>query len=1158
MISTEIYIEDYKLDLLQDISTEFSYSIDDIVDFGSRNTSFSKTINISGTAINNKIFGFVFDLGNANFTDDALPNVNYNFNASKSAQCRIFIDKIQVFKGTLRILEIVIDGKTIEYQCSVFGELGGFISSLGNNRIEDLDFSFYDHTYTHENITASWEVSGARGTSNSTAYGSGYYYPLIDYGNVSTDKLDYNVMTFRPALFVKQYIEKIFAGSGYTYDFPLLDTDAFKRLIIPHNQKILSTISNVQLTATPIATTYTGSGITIPLGFTNTTLGSFTYAGTTYIYTGASKVINLDFKLIGLYTAGGIATLNVKKAGVTIGSYYIGAPFPGHYFTANINLVGITFNTSDSLTFSLDWTSASTGYNLVVQSGGSLSLTTTSSDVVPVNYNEAIKINSTIPKGIFQRDFFLSICKMFNLYVYDDIYTDKKIYIKPYIDFYSTGSSTSLDWSNKIDRSKPLSIKPMSELNARYYQFKYKDDTDNYNENYKKKYNENYGDRLYDTAYDFSKDTDTLEVIFASSPLVQATGRDKRVTQILKISDNNTKEQSVDSVIRIMQVQKITGVASWNIKNQAGSSNLVTGTAYGYAGHLHFNDAGVPDNDLNFGAPKEVYITATSYPTTNLFNAYYSDYIAEITSKDSKLLTCSALLNTIDINTLDFSKHIWIDGVLFKLNNIIGYNPMEYNTTKVSLLKVIETNEPPVTTTTTSTTTTTTTAATSTTTSTTTAGTSTTTSTTTGGGTTTTTTTIAPTTTTTSTTTTTTTLPPVTYDFSATCTGITQTITISNFAGGDGTNYYANVVTYGDAGSAAAGATSLVTGGVRTYTGQPNGTRYVYVSSGSRSLVKNGGNTCTTTTSTTTTTTTIQQVWYQLANCNGGGTVYSTNYDIGYAAVNDRVFGTVSGVPSTLTVTSVLFSNPGGTQIGIVNSGQTGCPATTTTTTTTTTQAPVNANISSVCTGVTQTITVDSFSGGDGSTYYASDTTYGDPASAAAGAVSLVSSGTRSYASQPNGTRYVKITSTIRENVLSGGQTCTTTTTSTTTTTTTVAVWSAAVRMSKLSSTTGSVTLYESSDGVTFNSIASRTTNGITLVSLQKGYYYYITTIRLTCTGSCSTVAPQSTWSYYGVTYGPNVGGAFNGSSVDSDVIQTATSGVDPNYDFIGYINNLV
>ena len=46
MISTEIYIEDYKLDLLQDISTEFTYTIDDIADFGAKNTSFSKTISL--------------------------------------------------------------------------------------------------------------------------------------------------------------------------------------------------------------------------------------------------------------------------------------------------------------------------------------------------------------------------------------------------------------------------------------------------------------------------------------------------------------------------------------------------------------------------------------------------------------------------------------------------------------------------------------------------------------------------------------------------------------------------------------------------------------------------------------------------------------------------------------------------------------------------------------------------------------------------------------------------------------------------------------------------------------------------------------------------------------------------------------------------------
>ena len=61
---TEIYIENYLLDLSEDIDTEFTYAIDDIQDFGSKNTSYSKTIRIAGNSNNNEIFGFIFDLNN--------------------------------------------------------------------------------------------------------------------------------------------------------------------------------------------------------------------------------------------------------------------------------------------------------------------------------------------------------------------------------------------------------------------------------------------------------------------------------------------------------------------------------------------------------------------------------------------------------------------------------------------------------------------------------------------------------------------------------------------------------------------------------------------------------------------------------------------------------------------------------------------------------------------------------------------------------------------------------------------------------------------------------------------------------------------------------------------------------------------------------------
>jgi len=679
MISTEIYVEDNRLDLVDEISTEFSYAIDDIQDFGSRNTSFSKTINITGTANNNKIFGFVFDLGNANITDDTEPNVGYNFNASKVANCRIFIDKIQIFKGVLRLLEIVKDGSAIEYQCAVFGELGGFISALGNNRLEDLAsvsgggysaYSAYNKAWTAANIT----------DQTTSVANSNVLFGLIDVGNVSTLKVDFDFRAFRPCFKVKEMLEKIKIQSGYTWDFPYLTNSLFDRLVIPANSKTLSNTTTQAFYATANAASYSTDNYP---DFTVVTAGNFTLTGNSYYYNSATALgctisAQLSLEITDVYPAAPQdVTISLRVNGVAVDS----ETFP-------INAVPTPLNTQLEYTTTLNQNDyidvfiSSTANTYDVDSGYLRVDSQTATDV-PINYGETIQMDKQLPRGIFQRDFFLSICKIFNLYVYDDPVDEKKIIIKPYINFYSGATE---DWTNKIDRGKPMSIKPMSEINARYYQFKYKQDNDVYNENYRKKYAEGYGDNIFDTTFDFVKDTDTTEIIFSASTLYQKTGTDKIYPAIYKVGSGGI-EESMDFNIRIFQAKYITGRTGYAIKD--GSQNKQNNvTTYTYVGHL--DDPFTPTNDINFGAPKEIYFQATTYPTTNLFNAFYSDYMAEITDKDSKLLTCNALLNTIDIYNLDFGKLIWIDGVLFRLNTIEGYNPMDYTTTKVSLLKAIE------------------------------------------------------------------------------------------------------------------------------------------------------------------------------------------------------------------------------------------------------------------------------------------------------------------------------------------------------------------------------------------------------------------------------------------------------------------------------------
>jgi len=214
---TKIFIEGSELDLTQGLTNQITYAIDDLQNLDSKSTSFTKTIILPGTARNNYLFGNIFEFNNANVSNEYQNNVLYNFNASKDAQARIEVDGLQIMKGTLRILQITREGNNIDYECSLIGELGGFVNALGNSLLEDLDFSAYDHTLNVTNISNSWDTSGS----------AGYCYPLIDYGNVSTGvygtaKQDFIYTTFRPALFVREYIDKIIKNAGYTWDSDFL------------------------------------------------------------------------------------------------------------------------------------------------------------------------------------------------------------------------------------------------------------------------------------------------------------------------------------------------------------------------------------------------------------------------------------------------------------------------------------------------------------------------------------------------------------------------------------------------------------------------------------------------------------------------------------------------------------------------------------------------------------------------------------------------------------------------------------------------------------------------------------------------------------------------------------------------------------------------
>jgi uncharacterized protein (TIGR02145 family) len=759
-----IFIENKELDVLQDFSHQITYSIDDIANLDTKTTAFSKTIVLPGTANNNKLLGNIFEFSNSNFTIDGNPNVGYNFNASKSAKVYVESNGLQIMKGVLRLLEIVIDGNNIEYEVGLFGELGGFVSAMGTKRLQDLDFSIYNHVYNKDWWEQSWQqgknwhltntdlhinyfqvfnkiffglvendiititnsTNGNNGTYivdhivNTSGYvrvyvksnwpnpgyddfdiqfsrniTSGFYYPLIDYGKVSGNKHDYYYTALRPALFVRDYLTKIIASSGYTFESEFIDTDFFRRLVIPNNDKdfirrstdtYLDLIKVGNTTYTFTSQLATGQNII----FQNNTLNDFTYASGVYTYTnGNTRSINITGKI---YYNGTAMHENiffiVKKSNTNI---------YGETLTNTTSSFEFSFNTDisyyETLTFKLICGGVNAGASVMqILSNSTIVTKSNPAGAITLGYGDNVIMNDILPSNIFQKDFFISILKMFNLMVVEDKFTSKHLKIIPYTLFYDLDNASYLDWTSKVDRSEPIRIKPMSEVNSRYYELKYKGDSDYYNDKYKKRFNQGYGDVKFDNNLEFVKDTQTSEVIFGATPLVGYQDEDKVVPTIFKWDgtyDNagdQQNEDNVSSVLRIMQIKNVTGVTSWNV-NTTGST-LASYTTYPYAGH--FDDPDAPNSDINFGALNELYFALASGALgNNLFNAFYSPYLAEITDKDSRLVTCKMKFTETDIFNLNFSKFIWIDQVLYRLNKIYDYTPNEL--CKVDLLRVIYT-----------------------------------------------------------------------------------------------------------------------------------------------------------------------------------------------------------------------------------------------------------------------------------------------------------------------------------------------------------------------------------------------------------------------------------------------------------------------------------
>lgn len=702
---SELFLNGTRVELTEELSAAYTLQIADIREPKTRNGSLSKTVRLPGSKTINKLLGGIFDVAK-DIETSGVVNFTPDFNPNLKCTAKHYVDGLLQFNGFMKLKNIERDQQDFSqlyYNVNLFGEVANIYADLGDAKMTDLNLSAYNHTYNKTNQKATW---------TDTNYGTGYVYPMINYGGIPA--ANWAVENFYPAVYLKTYIDKIFDYAGKTYTCPFFSTAFFKRLTIPFAGDKLTITSTQQ--ASRLFSAYTSADTSGTVGAVNpvlfnaettdpsnqfdTATGLFTVANSGYYSFYSSGVVTYDAitTVTGYPVAQVFVELIVTRGASTYNYPIDGETGPGSGPTYTSGQVIHTFNyqgwSQQLLLLSGDVVkikSSETNFGYTGTVGKKISANAIFFNNVPntaIVDGGTLDMQAALPVDVKQADFFTSILRVFNMYCEPDKENPNNLIIDIEEDFYGTGSTRV--WTKKVDSSKPMTVEPMGALQARRYKLKYADDSDYWNKFYTEKWKESYGEKNLDITNDFLKNTEVNEVIFAPTPSIGDSSHDRIIPEIYQLG-NSGVQTATRSKLRLLYWggSKATNF-SWNYNSTIAGTSVET--TYPYSGHL--DNPISPTVDLSFGVPREIYYTnpygTTTYTNNNLYNIYHSKFLSEITDRNSKIVTLFVDLKPLDIYRLSFRDKIFIDGHYFRLQKVIDYDPIIPRTTQVELLKLKE------------------------------------------------------------------------------------------------------------------------------------------------------------------------------------------------------------------------------------------------------------------------------------------------------------------------------------------------------------------------------------------------------------------------------------------------------------------------------------
>jgi len=231
-----------------------TFQISDFKDLTSTSGDYSKTFKVPATKNNNNIFKHIY-----------IPNIYIDNNVTSKKSCRVIFNNLYSLVGLIQVDGVGGYGETPSYyNCVFFGSNLSWASDMQDSKMNEIEWGIGgdELTYNKESIVTTWQDEDCN-----TSPSSYIVYPITSYGDynalgesgtiqlldtaydagvgTSSSMLGYYgflesgdtygtpppVADWRPSVFVKNTLDKIFEKINYRINSTFMETDMFKKLV---------------------------------------------------------------------------------------------------------------------------------------------------------------------------------------------------------------------------------------------------------------------------------------------------------------------------------------------------------------------------------------------------------------------------------------------------------------------------------------------------------------------------------------------------------------------------------------------------------------------------------------------------------------------------------------------------------------------------------------------------------------------------------------------------------------------------------------------------------------------------------------------------------------------------------------------------------------